>query len=218
MAVTDAHPFWVVTDDPDLERAAQEYGDGFYHENVEPGLNGFGVEAKDLREGDVLLGANGELLTFVSKERVELEESLTVYNFTVSGNHNYFVFAETDEYGQTCVLVHNGDSWGEWLREKWNWLWGVGDVAVPPAVEGAVELLGKNKIAGGIAGASITVIQATQTVPDITRIYGWEKTKQMMWEEDPLGVDPQLQQKIQERMDSIKRTIPSPKNAPPRKP
>jgi hypothetical protein len=94
-----------------LERAARgvvdENGVILYHENVESGLNGFWVEAKDLREGDVLLGANGELSTVVSNERVECPDGITVYNFTVEGNHNYFVIAETDEFGQTCTLVHN---------------------------------------------------------------------------------------------------------------
>ena len=28
LAATDSHPFWVVTDDPDLERAASGYADG----------------------------------------------------------------------------------------------------------------------------------------------------------------------------------------------
>ena len=107
LEVTDVHPFWVVTDEPDMERAAREHGGGFYHENVEPGWNGFWVEAKDLREGDVFLGANGELSTLIAIERVELDEPITVYNFTVEGNHNYFVIAETDEFGQTCILVHS---------------------------------------------------------------------------------------------------------------
>ena len=113
LEVTDAHPFWVVTDEPDLERAASDYSDGLYHGNMEPGLNGYWVEAKDLCEGDIFLGANGELLTFVSMERVEFPDGITVYNFTVDGNHNYFVIAENDEFGQTCVLVHNagGEPW-----------------------------------------------------------------------------------------------------------
>ena len=101
--------------EPDLSRAARgtvdENGVVLYHENIDPGLNGFWVEAKDLREGDVFLGANGELLTLVSQERVEFEESITVYNFTVDGNHNYFVIAADDVYGQTCVLVHNAESY-----------------------------------------------------------------------------------------------------------
>ena len=99
IATTDSHPFWVVTDEPDLERAAREIVDEngviLYHENLEPGLNGFWVEAKDLREGDIFLGANGELVVLISTERVEFEESIKVYNFTVDGNHNYFVIAET---------------------------------------------------------------------------------------------------------------------------
>ena len=49
------------------------------------------------------------LHTLVSNERVEFPEGVTVYNFTVDGNHNYFVIAETDEFGQTCILVHNAD-------------------------------------------------------------------------------------------------------------
>jgi len=68
---------------------------------------GFWVEAKDLREGDVFLGANGELSTLVNLERVQFDETINVYNFTVDGNHNYFVIAQTGEYGQTCMLVHN---------------------------------------------------------------------------------------------------------------
>jgi intein/homing endonuclease len=54
---TDGHPFWVVTDEPDLERAAQgmidENGAILYHNNIAPTEHGFWVEAKDLREGDV---------------------------------------------------------------------------------------------------------------------------------------------------------------------
>ena len=110
---TDTHPFWVVTDDPDLSRAASsivdENGVWLYHENVGPTAHGFWVEAKDLREGDVFLGANGELSTLVATERVVFPDGIRVYNFTVDGNHDYFVVAATDDYGQTCVLVHNAD-------------------------------------------------------------------------------------------------------------
>ena len=108
---TDGHPFWVVTDEPDMSRAARSVVDenGFilYHENIEPGLNGFWVEAKDLRVGDVFLGANGKISILVDSSRVEFDESIEVYNFSVEGNHNYFVLAKEYEYGQTCVLVHN---------------------------------------------------------------------------------------------------------------
>jgi len=104
---TDTHPFWVVTDEPDLERAARELADGFYHENIEPGLNGFWVEAKDLRVGDVFLGANGELSMLTNAVRVEQSGGIAVFNFTVEGNHNYFILAKEYEYGQTSILVHN---------------------------------------------------------------------------------------------------------------
>jgi len=111
LETTDSHPFWVVTDEPGLERAARsvvdENGAILYHHNIAPGLNGFWVEAKDLREGDVFLGANGELSTLVATERVVFPDGIKVYNFTVAGNHNYFVIAKCDEFGQTCVLVHN---------------------------------------------------------------------------------------------------------------
>ena len=111
LEVTDVHPFWVVTDEPDLERAARavvdENGVTLYHHNIDPTENGFWVEAKDLRVGDVFLGANGELTTVVAVERVEYPDGIMVYNFSVDGNHNYFVIAACDEYGQTSVLVHN---------------------------------------------------------------------------------------------------------------
>jgi hypothetical protein len=45
-------------------------------------------------------------------ERVVFPDGIKVYNFTVDGNHNYFVIAQTDEFGQTCVLVHNTDCHG----------------------------------------------------------------------------------------------------------
>ncbi|MGL6196934.1 MAG: polymorphic toxin-type HINT domain-containing protein, partial [Thermoguttaceae bacterium] len=108
---TDGHPFWVVTDEPDLERAARsvvdENGDILYHENIAPGLNGFWVEAKDLREGDVFLGSDGKLSTLTGTTRVEQDGGIAVFNFTVEGNSNYFVLEKDFELGQTCVLVHN---------------------------------------------------------------------------------------------------------------
>ena len=94
LEVTDVHPFWVVTDDPDLERAAREFVDEngviLHHKNIAPTENGFWVEAKDLRVGDVFLGANGELTTVVAIERVDYPDGIMVYNFSVDGNHNYF--------------------------------------------------------------------------------------------------------------------------------
>jgi len=108
---TDAHPFWVVTDNPDLSRAARsvvdENGVWLYHKNIGPTENGYWVEAKDLKVGDVFLGANGELSTLTNIVRIEQEGGIAVFNFTVEGNHNYFILAKEYGYGQTCILVHN---------------------------------------------------------------------------------------------------------------
>ena len=93
-----------LTGDPDLERAARsivdENGILLYHENLEPGLNGFWVEAKDLRVGDVFLGADGKLSTLVQTCREEYVDGIAVYNFEVADNHNYFVIARDESYGQ----------------------------------------------------------------------------------------------------------------------
>jgi len=108
---TDVHPFWVVTDTPDLKRAARsvvdENGVWLYHENVTPTEFGYWVEAKDLRVGDVFLGANGELSTLTGILRVEQSGSINVFNFSVEGNHNYFILAQGFELGQSSILVHN---------------------------------------------------------------------------------------------------------------
>ena len=39
--------------------------------------------------------------------RVEQNGGIAVFNFTVEGNHNYFILEKDFDYGQTCVLVHN---------------------------------------------------------------------------------------------------------------
>ena len=125
---TDVHPFWVVTDTPDLDRAARSYADGMYHENLGYNDNGFWVEAKDLRVGDVFLGANGEISTLTNIVRVEQEGGIDVFNIAVEGNHNYFILAKEYEYGQTCILVHNAEicfrvmdeaEYADALRGKW---------------------------------------------------------------------------------------------------
>ena len=110
------------------------------------------MEAKDLKIGDVFLGANGELSTLVDIERIEMPEGVKVYNFTVEGNHNYFVIAATDELGQTCVLVHNqsdgpikrgwawltnGKGWKEWGTR----VFGIGTSAPVPVVRHTVAPL-----------------------------------------------------------------------------
>jgi len=113
---TDVHPFWVVTDEPDLSRAARsvvdENGILLYHENLESGLNGYWVEAKDLHVGDVFLGVNGEFSVLTNIVRVEQEGGIGIFNFTVEGNHNYFILSKDYDYGQTCVLVHNNEACG----------------------------------------------------------------------------------------------------------
>ena len=53
------------------------------------------------------MGTNGELLTLTATERVVLPDGIKVYNFSVEGNHNYFILAQVGDYGQTCILVHN---------------------------------------------------------------------------------------------------------------
>jgi hypothetical protein len=64
---TDAHPFWVVTNNPNLSRAAGDFvlenGTILYHENLAVTEHGYYVEAKDLKVGDVFIGTNGELTT-----------------------------------------------------------------------------------------------------------------------------------------------------------
>lgn len=108
---TEGHPFWVVTENPDLTRAARsvvdEDGVWLYHEDIGYTETGYWVEAKDLRPGDVFLGANGELSTLQSTLCVQPTGGIAVFNFEVAGNHNYFVLAKEFELGQTCVLVHN---------------------------------------------------------------------------------------------------------------
>jgi Protein of unknown function (DUF1557). len=84
-----------------------ENGVWLYHENVTPTENGYWVEAKDLRVGDVFLGVDGKLSTLTNAVRIEQSGGVNVFNFSVEGNHNYFVLTKEYEYGQSCVLVHN---------------------------------------------------------------------------------------------------------------
>ncbi len=72
---TSEHPFWVISE--------QKW-----------------VAAKELKAGDSFLGANGEIVTLQQSCRTEYEDGVTVYNFEVEGNHNYFVIAE-GEFGQS---------------------------------------------------------------------------------------------------------------------
>jgi hypothetical protein len=110
---TDSHPFWVVTDTPDLSRAAQENvtdnGVWLHHENVDTTEHGYYVEAGHLQVGDVFISPHGKLSTLEKTERTEYPNGITVYNFEVEDNHNYFVIANPEAFqnGAEPVLVHN---------------------------------------------------------------------------------------------------------------
>jgi hypothetical protein len=110
---TDSHPFWVVTDKPDLSRAARDVvednGSILHHENIAVTENGYYVEAKNLKVGDIFIGASGELSTLKNTTRQEFPNGIKVYNFTVENNHNYFVIANLEAYENniSVVLVHN---------------------------------------------------------------------------------------------------------------
>ena len=112
----------MVSDEPDLSRAARsvvdEDGVWLYHENVTPTDSGYWVEAKDLRIGDVFLGADGKLSTLTNVVRVEQSGGIAVFNFTVEGNHDYFVLAKNYDYGQSCVLVHNSCVVGQTMDSR----------------------------------------------------------------------------------------------------
>jgi len=49
------------------------------------------------------------LTTLTNIVRVEQSGGINVFNFTVAGNHNYFILTKEYGLGQTSVLVHNGD-------------------------------------------------------------------------------------------------------------
>ena len=57
-----------------------ENGVWLYHENVTPTEHGYWVEAKDLRVGDVFLGANGDLSTLTNIVRIEQAGGIAVFN------------------------------------------------------------------------------------------------------------------------------------------
>lgn len=58
------------------------------------------VTAGSLKEGDVLLTADGQNLTIIKVEAECLDEPVTVYNFEVEDYHTYFV-------GENGLFVHN---------------------------------------------------------------------------------------------------------------
>jgi hypothetical protein len=85
-----------------------------HHENIAVTEHGYYVEAKDLKVGDVFLGANDELTTLTETHRKDFPEGITVYNFSVEDDHNYFVIANYEAFqnGAQPVLVHNANANG----------------------------------------------------------------------------------------------------------
>ncbi|QDU08164.1 polymorphic toxin-type HINT domain-containing protein [Gimesia aquarii] len=77
---TNEHPFW--------STAANDY-----------------IEAKSLKPGTKLEGANGHFITVKSNHYEPHPEGITVYNVEVKGPHNYFVAA--NGYRGPPVLAHN---------------------------------------------------------------------------------------------------------------
>ena len=139
-----------------------------YHENVTPTDYGYWVEAKDLRTGDTFLGANGELSTLTNIVRLEQEGGIAIFNFTVEGNHNYFILAKEYEFGQSCVLVHNNSiPWSS-----------------PEARRAAKEL--RDKLANGAKNPSVVAKNRSHAEEIFLREYygkgyrnttGWDPTK-----------------------------------------
>lgn len=116
---TDTHPFWVNSDRPDQYRKARDSVSEhdvstnsdvqFEHDNLFVTENGYYVEAKDLKIGDIFIGPNGEASVLVDTRREAHPEGIDVYNFKVADNSNYFVIANYADFqnGAEPVLVHN---------------------------------------------------------------------------------------------------------------
>jgi hypothetical protein len=89
---TDEHPFWVAN----RERIAQDQSQT---------LSGEWSPAKELQIGDVLTGVKGQDRQVISVGRTNFDIWRQVYNFTVEGDHTYFVAPPDDPHG--IVLAHN---------------------------------------------------------------------------------------------------------------
>jgi hypothetical protein len=63
--------------------------------------------AKDLRAGDRLLLSNGKYVVVEWIQHEILENLITVYNFEVANNHNYYVAENININSNDFVLVHN---------------------------------------------------------------------------------------------------------------
>ncbi len=65
------------------------------------------IGAEDLRAGDILQLVNGETVIVEQVQHELLENSETLYNFSVDGNHNYYVAESVESNVNDFVLVHN---------------------------------------------------------------------------------------------------------------
>lgn len=68
-------------------------------------VNGYYIEAQQLRAGDMLRTVNGEKVIVEQVSHEILESPITMYNFEVADNSNYFV--TTGDNSDNAVLVHN---------------------------------------------------------------------------------------------------------------
>jgi len=71
-------------------------------------VEGEWIRVRDLKKGDKLLNQSGHTVPVKSLKRIE--ESITVYNMEVEGQHNYFA---------NGILVHNGKSGSYIGRDKY---------------------------------------------------------------------------------------------------
>ncbi len=65
------------------------------------------VDAKNLRAGDILQTVNGKTVVVEQVQHEILESPVTVYNFEVEDNHNYFVGNSAKSGCGGYVLTHN---------------------------------------------------------------------------------------------------------------
>ena len=99
VVATGNHPFWVAAGEgldarPSVEELTEQETRG------PPGTRGRWVEARHLREGDVLVRAGGERVAVAGLRA--WQDRTPVYNLRVAGLHTYAV-------GELALAVHNND-------------------------------------------------------------------------------------------------------------
>ena len=103
VVATGNHPFWVAAGEgldarPSVEELTEQETRG------PPGTRGRWVEARHLREGDVLVRAGGERVAVAGLRA--WQDRTPVYNLRVAGLHTYAV-------GELALAVHNNDCGGD---------------------------------------------------------------------------------------------------------